>query len=210
MDGPLTRKVADAFLQLQYLFVGLAFGQAKHLSHLVSDGALLEGDRGTKQCYVLGAISFKDVFDHTVAFLPRKVEVEVGRTAPLGIEETLKVEVQLNRIDIRDLQAIGHYAIGTATSTYMIKSLFHSEVHNIPSDEEIGAEAHFFNNLQLFFHPAIGRFVGLPVAVHHPVKSQLAQQLTVVIHITCETTLIFGSIIQINLTIIQKALGVFN
>ena len=84
----------------------------------------------------------------------------------------------------------------------MIEALLHGKVHNVPSDEKIGAEAHSFDDFQFFFDTAVSLFVQLPVTIGHPVESQLAQQFTVVIYIAGEASLVFRTVIQINLAFI--------
>ena len=176
----------------------------------MNDGVLLEGDRRAKQCHMVGAIPFKDMFNHPVAFLPREVEVEVGRTASFWVEETLEVEVQLYRIHIGDLETVGHHAIGAATSAHMIEALLHGKVDNVPGNEKISAKAHFFYNFQLFLNASISRLVGLSIAVNHPVESQLAQQFTVVIHVARESAFVFRTAVKIDLAVVQDTLSVLN
>ena len=117
---------------------------------------------------------FKDVLDDLVAVAPREVEVEVGRTTSHGVEETLEIQVQFDGVHVGDFQAIGHHAVGTAAAPDMIETLLYGELHNLPSDEEIGAEAHPFNDLQFFLDAAVGGLVGRAVAIRHAVESQLA------------------------------------
>ena len=190
MDGTLSRKVLKSlgnghnlltdsvvFRKLggiAFHLVNFLFGQTEHLAQLATKRIALEGDRCAKQGDVLCAIFFEDVRDDMVAVAPREVEVEVGRTAPLGVEETLKIQVQLYRVHIGDFQAISHHAIGPAAPPDVVKSLRHCEAHNIPSDEEIGAKAHPLDDVQLLLDAAVSGLVGCAVAVHHAVESQLA------------------------------------
>ena len=72
---------------------------------------------------MLPTVFLEDVRDDTVAVAPREVEVEVRWTAPLGVEETLEVQVQFYRVHIGDLQAVGHHAVGPAAPPDMIEAL---------------------------------------------------------------------------------------
>ena len=134
----------------------------------------MEGDRCAQQSHMVLAIFIENVLDDCVPILPREIEVEVRRAGPHRVEETLKVQVQLNGVDISDFQAVGHHAVGAATTPHMVEALFHGKLHNLPSDEEIGAEAHPLDDVQLFLNAAIGSLVGRAVAVSHAVEGQLA------------------------------------
>ena len=139
MDGALTREVAEALGKRQDLLadeillgkclrvtlhlVDFAFGQAKHLAQFAAERVFLEGDRRAQQCHMLLSVFLEDVRDDTVTVAPREVEVEVRWTAPLGVEETLEIQVQLNGVDIGDLQAVGHHAVGPAAPPDMIEAL---------------------------------------------------------------------------------------
>ena len=109
MDGTLAREVAEARgkykdvapqlaltgegLGVAFHLVNFTFGQTKHLAQLTTKRVILESDRCTEQGHIFPPIFFEDMRDDLVAVAPREVEVEVGRAAALGIEETLKVQV---------------------------------------------------------------------------------------------------------------------
>ena len=90
----------------------------------------------------------------------------------------------------------------------MVEALRHGEAHDIPSDEEVGAEPHLFNDRQFLLDAAIGRFVACPVAVCHPVESQLAQQLAVVIYVAREATFVFRTAVEVDPTFVEDAFGI--
>ena len=49
----------------------------------------------------------EDIGGYVVSVLPREVEVEVGRTTPMRVDESLKVEVEVYGIHIRNSKAVG-------------------------------------------------------------------------------------------------------
>ena len=226
MDGALTREVVETLgkrkdlltdeillcecLRVTFHLVDLAFGQAKHLAQLAAQRVVLEGDRRTQQRHMLLPIFLEDVGDDGVPIFPREVEVEVGRTAPLGVEETLKVQVQFYRVHVGDLQAVGHHAVGPAATPHMVETLFHGKLDNLPGDEEISAKAFLLYDIQFLLDTTIGGLVGRAIAVGHSVESQLAQQFTVVVGIACETTFALHTRVNVDFTFLKDTLRVLN
>ena len=226
MDGALAREVVETFgkrqdlltdeillgkrLGIAFHLVDLAFGQAEHLAQLTAQRVVLEGDRRTQQRHMLLPIFLEDVGDDGVPIFPREVEVEVGRAAPLGVEESLKVQVQFYRVHVGDLQAVGHHTVGTAATPHMVEALFHSKLDDLPGDEEISAKAFLLYDIQFLLDTTIGGLVGRAIAVGHTIESQLAQQLTVVVGIACETTLALHTRVDVDFTFLKDTLRVLN
>jgi hypothetical protein len=50
----------------------------------------------------------EDIGGYVVSVLPREVEVEVGRTTPMRVDKSLKVEVEVYGIHIRNPEAVGN------------------------------------------------------------------------------------------------------
>ena len=92
----------------------------------------------------------------------------------------------------------------------MIHALLYGKLYYLPSDEEIGAEAHPFNDFQFFLDTAVGVFVGCAIAVSHAVESQLAQQLMVIVDIAREGALVFHARVYADLAVFQDMLRIFN
>jgi len=70
---------------------------------------------------MLTTISFENIVNHRISVLPRIIYVEIGWTAPFGIDKTLKIKIQLYRIHVGDAQAISYDAVGPTATPYMIK-----------------------------------------------------------------------------------------
>ena len=156
------------------------------------------------------AIFIENMLDDGVPILPREIEVEVGRAAPHGVEETLEIQVQLYGVDIGDLQAVGHHAVGAAATSHMVEALFHGKLHNLPSDEEIGAEAHPFDDLQFFLDAAVSGLVGRAIAIGHAVEGQFAQQLVVVVDVARKAAFAFYARVDADFTLFQDIFRIFN
>ena len=61
---------------------------------------------------VLAAVLPRDVLDHLAAPPLAEVDVDVGQRHALGVEEPLEDEVEVERIDVGDPQAVGDEAAG--------------------------------------------------------------------------------------------------
>ena len=92
----------------------------------------------------------------------------------------------------------------------MVKAFFHGKMHYLPGDEEIGAEAHPLDDVQLFLNAAIGIFVGRTISVGHAVKGQLAQQFVVVIDIARVGALVFHTRVHADFTLLQEPFRILN
>ena len=53
---------------------------------------------------------------------PGEINIEIGRRSPVGIDEAFKIQVEIDRVDIGDLQAIGHHAVCPASPADMVKA----------------------------------------------------------------------------------------
>ena len=161
--------------------VYLLLGQAEHLAKFPDDRLVAEGGGGTKQGRMVLSVPFEDVVLHLVAVFPREIDVEIGRTGPLGIEETFEIEVQLDGIHVRDPQAVGHDAVGAAPPSHVVESPRHAVVDDVPGDQKIGGEAEVVDDLQLVPDPLLRGLVVFAVAVEHPIVGQLLQEQPVVL-----------------------------
>ena len=88
--------------------IDLIFWQPVHLPQLTQDRLSLKGVHRPQECRVAVPIAFKNIFMNIVTVAPRKVDIKVGGRGPFGVEKPFKIEIQLDRIDVGDLQTIGY------------------------------------------------------------------------------------------------------
>ena len=87
--------------------------------------------------YLLG-----DVVDHLAAAALAKVDVDVREGNALGIEEALKEQFVLERVDVRDVQRVSHQAArGRSAARAHGNALLARVADEIPDDQEIAGEA---------------------------------------------------------------------
>ncbi len=64
-------------------------------------------------------ITFKQITHNIVTVFPREVNVKIRRILAIQVNETLKIEVQFERIHIRDAQQIRHNTIRPAPTSHI-------------------------------------------------------------------------------------------
>ena len=70
-----------------------------------------------------------------------------GGLARYRLMKTLKVQIEFHGVNIRNTKQIGHNAIGATSTTYIIKSSAACFGNNVPINQKIGNEPHFFDEL---------------------------------------------------------------
>ncbi len=71
--------------------VDLPFRQSIYLTQFADDTAILKGGHGTNQSRMGGIVTFEDIVEDLIPFLPGEVEIKVGRSFSFRIQEPLKV-----------------------------------------------------------------------------------------------------------------------
>src|SRR4051812_13953977 len=99
---------------------------------------------------MIAAISFKDVVNNLVPVAPTEVDVEIRRHRTLWIEKTFKVKVELKRINIGNVQAIGYNGIGTAASSHKKELPVFRIANDVAGDKKVCVESLVINDLQFF------------------------------------------------------------
>ncbi len=133
--------------------INLTLGQPIHLAQFAYHRPPLKSIGSPQQCSMLATIFLKQILVNPVAFLPREIQVEIGRRSTFGIEESLEIEIQFNRVNISNTKAVGHHTIGTAATPHMINATTRSILHKIVSNKEIGRKTQRIYNVKLLSYP---------------------------------------------------------
>jgi len=155
--------------------INFAFRKPVHLTQFTDDRLPLKGVHRPKQCRMFVAVPFKNILMNIVAIAPRKINVKIGGRASFGIDKTLKIEIQLNRIYIGYFQTISYNRIGSGATSHMVKTTTHRIADNIPGDQEIGRETEFIDDGQFVLHPP-QCFRIVAITVFPSVKGELLKQ----------------------------------
>ena len=104
--------------------------------------------------------------EHLTASVVVEVGIDIGERDTVGIEETFEKQVVLDRVDLRDAQAVSHNRAGcrATTRTHHHAQLVLCRVDEVLHDEEVAREAHRLHNVQLELD-ALVHFVGERFAV---------------------------------------------
>ena len=166
--GILGEKVPQHFLLFQGFFQRHPHFKRDHLGQLVTQAVglvLHPGDvahdslrRHSAKGNDLGdgfpAVGIGDIVDHPVAPIHTEVDVEVGHGHPLRIEKAFEQQVVLQRIEIGDLQRIGHQRAGTgATARPHGNIVLLGPANEVHHDQEVAGETHLDDGIQLEIEP---------------------------------------------------------
>ncbi len=136
------------------------------------------GSQGTERDdldYLVLAVFFYYIVNNFLPPFETEVDVNIRHGHPLRVEEPLKKQVIPDRVDIRNLQAVGHdAACGRPPPRPYHNAVGFGEMDEIPDNKEIIHISHIPNDIQLInkpfpqfplifwiapFHPIITKFI---------------------------------------------------
>ena len=130
--------------------VAHAVGVAEHPGGVAHRGPGLDGGEGDDLGDVVAAVALGRVADHLVPVAGVEVHVDVGHRDARRVEEALEQQVVLDRVEVGDAQAVGHRAAGRAPRPGPTRMPDAAGVGDqVPHDEEVRAEAHVADDLEL-------------------------------------------------------------
>ena len=94
----------------------------------------------------------EDVGQHVVALVPGKIEIDVGRILPLGIEEALEEEPGAERLDVGDAEAVAHDRVGHRAAAAVGGAVLDDVLHH----QEVVGEALLPDDAELVLQPVAG------------------------------------------------------
>ena len=112
--------------------------------HVADGGARGHGAKGGNLTYRIAPIFVLDVVDHPVSVELAKVNIKVGHGHPVGVQKTLKQQLVLQRIQVGDVERIGHQRAGSgATPRPHRAAIVFGPVDEVTHDQKVAWEAHF-------------------------------------------------------------------
>ena len=119
------------------------FRKAEDLAH-VADGAAapVADDRGGEACAV-ASVAGVDVLDDFLAALVLEVDVDVWGLAALGRDEALEQEVDLVRVDFRDVEAVADGRVRSRAAALAEDPPAACKAHDVVDGQEIGCVVEF-------------------------------------------------------------------
>ena len=144
----------------------------RHLHHaadVADGGARLHRAERDDLRDVLAAVLLRDVGDDLAAAPFAEVDVDIGQRHALGIQEALEVQVEVQRIDVRDPQAVRDQAAGRRSAAGADRDALLARVADeVPDDQEVA---------RVFHPPDQVDLVGQPRLVLGDRPAQLAARL---------------------------------
>jgi hypothetical protein len=161
--------------------VAHAVGVAQHPGGVAHRGPGLDGGERHDLGHVVAAVALGRVADHLVPVARVEVHVDVGHGDARRVQEALEQQVVADRVEVGDAQAIGHRAARRAPPARADPDVGTTGVGDqVPNDQEVGAEAHVPDDLQLVGQP-LDHLVGQRVApaLAGALEGQVAQVVAV-------------------------------
>ena len=123
------------------------------------------GNRGQ----AFGTVILPQFLVESVAFVPGKIHIDVGRIFSLRVEKAAKKEVVTNGVHVRDPQEIAHQArCGTAAA-----AMNGTPPHNVGYHQKVVHVAFGVNQCQLFRETLFKGGIVLPVTPANPLAAFL-------------------------------------
>ena len=154
----------------------LGVRQVEHAPN-IADGALrrhrAEGDDLRN---VVVAVALLDVVDDLAALDVVEVDVDIRHRHALRIQEALKEQIVLQRVEVRDAEQIGDDAArGRTAPRADADAVLARVVDEIPDNEEVAVVAHAMDDAELVFKSLAHLFRNLPVAARQVLLAEVAQ-----------------------------------
>ena len=89
--------------------VHLGVGHIQHPAHVPHRTAGGHGAEGDDLGHMVGPVLPGDIVDDLLAAADAEVDVDIGHGHPLRVQEALEVQVILHRVQVGDIQAVGHH-----------------------------------------------------------------------------------------------------
>lgn len=159
--------------------VGPFVGEPENPGHVPDHGPRRHSVEGGDLGDVIPAVALGHVAEDLVPTTDAEVDVEVGKAHPIGVEEPLEEEPELEGVDLGDPQGVGDQGPGGGAPARADGDPPPPGVaHEVGDDEEVGGEVHPGDDGQLVAEALLdlGR-EGVPVAGPGPGPGPLLEFL---------------------------------
>ena len=121
---------------------------------------------------VLAAVLARDVLDDLAPAAFAEVDVDVGQRDALGVQEPLEDQVEVQRIDVGDVEAVGHDAARRRPAARADGDALLARVADeIPDDQEVPRVLHLLDHRDLVRHALLGTPRGCAGAARRPASA---------------------------------------
>ena len=121
-----------------------------HAAHVAHCRARSHGPKGGDLAHSILAVFGFHIVDHAVAVGLAKIDIEVGHRNAVWIQETLKQQLVLQRIQISDLQGIRHQRARARAPPWPHRATVAlGPLNEVTHNEKVARKAHFDNRANL-------------------------------------------------------------
>ena len=162
--------------------VSLCVGKIQHPSHVAHGGSCRHGAEGDDLRHPILAVFPRHIVDNLTAPRLAEVHVNIGHTDSFRVEKALEIQAVFHRIDVGDVEAVGHHSPRRRASSRPHGDLLAPGVGDkIRHDEEIVHISHFPDHGHLIFQtlPVARRVAGIAFGI--AVAAQLGKPAPAVI-----------------------------
>jgi len=136
--------------------VAKTVGEIEHAPDVADRGTRRQGAKGGDLAHRCEAVFALDVVDHTVAVGLAEVDVEVGHRHPLGVQEALEQQLVAQRVEVGDLQRVGHQRTGPGAAPRPDRAAVRlGPLDEVGDDQKVARKAHFDDGAELEFEPLL-------------------------------------------------------
>ena len=129
--------------------------------------------------HALLTIFAHDIVDHFLTTLVAEIDVDIRHRDTLWVQETLEEQLVADRVNVRDLERIGHDTARCAASAGSERDAMALRIiDEVPNDQEVIHETHGRNNAKLIFHTLPMRFGLVFISL---LQSLIAQHVQIII-----------------------------
>ena len=146
--------------------VGYLEGQTLHPRHILDGVFGGHGAVGDDMRHLLVSVLVFHPLENFSAAVVIEVGIDIRQRDTVGVKETLKQQVILDGVYLRDAQAVGHHGAGgraTARSHHHVE-LVAGRIDEVLHNEEVAGESHGLHDVELELHTLV-HLLGNGVAI---------------------------------------------
>ncbi len=158
--------------------VRFRIGKIQRTAHIADRTAGRHRAEGNNLRHMICAVLFHHVVNHFTAAILAEIHIDIRHADPLRVQEAFKHQIVFDRIQIRNIQAIGDDRAGRAAAARPHRdSGLPCKLHKVRHNEKIVHISHLLNHLHLVFQllPAGLRRFGIPF--FESLQAELAEVL---------------------------------
>ena len=152
--GQRGREIAGADLRNMFREAAdLKFRDAEGLGDLGEGGAGLVGGKAADDGAMVRPVTAEKKFDHFVPTVVREIDVDIREFVhdhPVAVEETAEVEIEPDRADAGDAEAVADQGVRGRAPGNPVDSLSAAILKQVPDEEKIVGIADLANDPQFF------------------------------------------------------------